>query len=116
MDLAQAVFLKYKALGCTSCLVCQKDKEYGCVIDDGARSVLLQMLESDAIVMATPFYYFGPMAQLKIIFDFLFSLYKSNHEVNIMETPLQGKVFALLAIAFEDRGFGSAARTFSINR
>src|SRR3989339_1731347 len=66
-EVIRTAFLKYKAAGCTSCRKCQKIDKYECVIDDGARPVLAKMLDADAIVFATPLYFFSASAQLKII-------------------------------------------------
>lgn len=110
----ETAFLKYKTNGCVSCRACQVSAEYGCVINDDARPVLLQMAEADVIVMATPLYFFGPSAQLKLVFDRMFSLYKWDNETGDFSTPLTGKTLVLIASAYEDTGLDVLERPFSI--
>jgi multimeric flavodoxin WrbA len=112
VTVVNAASLKFKHPGCLSCRQCQKNREYGCVIDDDAKTVLQQMLQADVIVMATPLYFFSVSAQLKIIFDRMFSLYKWDNAADTMETPLKGKTFALTASAYEDIGLSDLERPF----
>jgi multimeric flavodoxin WrbA len=64
--------------------------------------------------MATPLYFFGPSAQLKIIMDRMFSLYKWDNAAGTMQTPLQGKTFVLLASAFEGEGLDALKEPFAL--
>ncbi|MFA6281091.1 MAG: flavodoxin family protein [Candidatus Omnitrophota bacterium] len=114
IEVVSTAFLKCKSNGCTSCRMCQKNKEYGCVIDDDVRPVLRKMLEADVIVMATPLYFFGPSAQTKIVFDRMFSLYKWDNDNGTMQTPLKGKIFVLMASAFEAMGLDALEKPFSL--
>ncbi len=113
-EVIQAAFLKYKTLGCLSCRACQKLATYECVVCDEAQPVLKKMVSADIIVMATPLYFFGPSAQLKIIFDRMFSLYKWDNVAGAMATPLKGKTFVVLASAFEDIGLDALAKPFEL--
>ena len=114
VDIVQAAFLKYKFPGCTSCRMCQKSEKYECVIDDDAKIVLAKMATADVIVMATPLYFFGPSAQLKIIMDRMFSLYKWDNAAGTMKTPLQGKTLILLGSAFEEEGLDALKKPFAL--
>jgi multimeric flavodoxin WrbA len=114
VEIVNAAFLKYRSNGCISCRKCQKIKEYLCVIKDDARQVLGKMAEADAIVMATPLYFYGPSAQLKLVMDRMFSLYKWDNKAGTMKTPLKGKTFALIASAFEDVGLDNLEKPFAI--
>jgi len=114
VEIVATAFLKYKAIGCTSCRACQKSDKYECVINDEARSVLAKMADVDVIVMATPLYFFGPSAQLKIIFDRMFSLYKWDNVAGTMKTPLKGKTLVLMASAFEDKGLDALEKPFAL--
>jgi multimeric flavodoxin WrbA len=114
VEIVNAAFLKYRSNGCISCRKCQKIKEYLCVIKDEARPVLDKMAQVDAIVMATPLYFYGPSAQLKLVMDRMFSLYKWDNKAGIMKTPLKGKTFALIASAFEDVGLDNLEKPFAI--
>lgn len=72
------------------------------------------MAEVDVIVMATPLYFFAASAQLKIIFDRMFSLYKWDNAAGTMETPLKGKTFILIASAFENVGLDALEKPFAL--
>jgi multimeric flavodoxin WrbA len=50
--------------GCYACL-----KSGACKIDDDMKDIRKYILESDTIVYATPIYWFGPSAQLKLVMD-----------------------------------------------
>jgi len=113
-EVVHAAFLSYKANGCTSCRACQESDKYECVIDDEARPVLKKMADVDAIVMATPLYFFSASAQLKMIFDRMFSLYKWDNEAGTMKTPLKGKDLILIASAYEDAGLDALEKPFKI--
>ncbi len=114
VEIVNAAFLKYKANGCTSCRQCQKLKEYECVIDDDASQVLVKMTEVDVIVMATPLYFFAASAQLKIIFDRMFSLYKWDNEAGTFETALKEKTLVLIASAYEELGIDTLEKPFAL--
>jgi len=114
IEIVLTAFLKYKSNGCTSCRVCQKIKEYECIIDDSAKPVLKKMADADIIVMATPLYFFGPSAQLKLIFDRMFSLYKWDNNAGTMQTVLRGKTLVLIASAFEDVGLDALEKPFAL--
>lgn len=62
IEIVRAAFLKYKTSGCISCRSCQKSDKYECSVEDGAKPVLAKMADVDAIVFATPLYFFGPSA------------------------------------------------------
>ena len=114
IEVVRAAFLKYKTTGCASCRACQKLDKYECVIDDEVKPVLAKMPKVDVIVMATPLYFFSASAQLKLVFDRMFSLYKWDNEAGTMKTPLIGKTFVLLASAFEEEGLDALAKPFSL--
>lgn len=112
VELIHAAFLKYKFPGCTSCRACQKEEDYGCVIEDDARAVLDKMAAADVIVMATPLYFFAASAQLKVLIDRMFSLYKWDNAAGTMRTVLKGKPLVLLASAYEDVGLDALEKPF----
>ncbi len=73
-----------------------------------------KMLTADVIVMATPLYFFSASAQIKGVFDRMFSLYKWDNEAGTMKTPLKGKTFAVIASAFEGEGFAALEEPFKM--
>ncbi|MDP2920834.1 MAG: flavodoxin family protein [Candidatus Omnitrophota bacterium] len=114
VEIVQTAFLKYKSFGCTSCRACQKSEKYECAINDEARPILAKIAKVDVIVMATPLYFYGPSAQLKLVFDRMFSLYKWDNEADTMKTPLKGKTFVLIASAYEDMGLDALEKPFRL--
>lgn len=114
VEVVRAASLKCKSAGCTSCRGCQKIKEYRCVIADEVSRVLAKMADSDAIVMATPLYFFSASAQLKVVFDRMFSLYKWDNKTDTMKSVLKGKEFVLIASAYEDVGLDALAKPFAL--
>ncbi|MFA6609297.1 MAG: NAD(P)H-dependent oxidoreductase, partial [Candidatus Omnitrophota bacterium] len=93
---------------------CQKIDEYRCVIKDEATPVLARMVDADVIVVASPLYFFSASAQIKLIFDRFFSLYKWDNSAGTMKTPLKGKTLAVIASAYEDVGLDALERPFII--
>lgn len=114
VEIINTAFLKYKVNGCISCRKCQKKSVYECVINDDAKPVLAKMNKADVIVMATPLYFYGPSAQLKLVMDRMFSLFKWDNENDTMTTRLTGKTFVLIASAFENIGLKDLERPFAI--
>lgn len=114
VEVVSTAFLKYKSTGCTSCRACQRSDKYECVIDDEAKPVLAKMAQADVIVMATPLYFYGPSAQLKLVMDRMFSLYKWDNKTNTMKTPLKGKKLVLIGSAYEDIGLDILEKPFAL--
>lgn len=112
VELIHTAFLQYKFLGCTSCRSCQKQEAYECVIEDDANLALRKMATADVIVMATPLYFFAPSAQLKVLIDRMFSLYKWDNAAGTMRTVLRGKTLVLLGSAYEDVGLDALEKPF----
>ena len=114
VEIIRADLLKSKTNGCISCRACQKLKEYKCVINDDVQKVLKQMAQADTIVFATPLYFYGPSAQLKLIIDRMFSLYKWNNVTDTFDSPMPGKTLVLLLSAYEDVGLDVVEKSFKI--
>jgi len=114
IEIVHTAFLSYKTNGCTSCRRCQTIKEYECVIKDAAQTVLRKMAKADVIVFATPLYFYGPSAQLKLIVDRMFSLYKWDNTTNTFESPMKGKTMVLLLSAYENVGLEIVEKSFAL--
>lgn len=114
VEIIRAASLASPAHGCTSCRKCQKSKKYECVINDEVTAVLKKMTAADTIVFATPLYFYGPSAQLKMIIDRMFSFYKWNNAANTFESPMRGKSMVLLLSAYEDVGLDVVKESFKI--
>jgi len=114
VEIVRTANLKYKVSGCISCRKCQESEKYECCINDEAKPVLAKMAQVDVIVFATPLYFFGPSAQIKLVMDRMFSLYKWDNDAGTMKTPLKGKTLVLLASAFEDIGLDALEKPFAL--
>lgn len=74
----ETITLKGKNLHfCTGCLACQKTQK--CVIADDAPAIVNKMYASDAIVFATPIYYYEMSGQLKTLLDRANPLYTTDY-------------------------------------
>lgn len=95
-DVIDAPRLEFKHPGCVACYKCQRSPEYGCHVDDDLARAVKSLADYDAVVLATPIYWFSYPAQVKMLIDRMFSLVKfgENHE---FFSPLNGKPMALLA-------------------
>lgn len=75
---------------CSACDACQNDPEHGCIIEDDMQTLYPKLRKADAIVLASPVYWFSMSAQLKTCIDRWYAF----------ETPkgsgLRGKHFALI--------------------
>lgn len=59
------------------CIACEYCKEHGkCAVNDDTNAIINQIAESDFVVFATPVYWWGISAQLKVIIDKFYSQQK----------------------------------------
>lgn len=114
VKVVRAASLASKSNGCTSCRACQKLAKYECVINDEVKGVLKEMQKADVIVFATPLYFYGPSAQLKLIIDRMFSLYKWDNKADTFTSPMRGKTMGLILSAYEDIGLKIVEESFKL--
>lgn len=95
-DVIDVPRLSFKHPGCIACFKCQQSPEFGCHVDDELARTVALLPGYDAVVVATPVYWFGEPAQMKMFVDRLFSLIKFAPNEAIV-SPLRGKVLGLLA-------------------
>ncbi|MEA4858583.1 NAD(P)H-dependent oxidoreductase [Solidesulfovibrio sp.] len=88
--------LAYTHPGCIACFKCQQSPGYGCHVGDGLAEAVARLPGYDALVMATPVYWFSAPAQMKMLIDRMFSLIKFGPG-DAIASPLRGKVLALFA-------------------
>jgi multimeric flavodoxin WrbA len=87
---------QHKVGGCLGCYTCQKKKdEPGCVQKDDALTIFGKMMESDAIVYASPLYCWSFTSQIKPLIDRHFCLAK-GYGTPDHQSLLSGKPAALL--------------------
>ena len=99
VEIVDAAKLSYNAVGCAACMGCRESDEYRCVVDDGAAPVIARIPEQDAVVFATPVYFMGFSAQLKLIVDRMFSLGKVRDGEYVLAPGLAETRFAIVATA-----------------
>ncbi|GFK93398.1 FMN-dependent NADH-azoreductase [Fundidesulfovibrio magnetotacticus] len=88
--------LEFSHPGCIACHKCQKSPGYGCHVDDALARAVNSLPGFDALVLATPVYWFSHPAQVKAFIDRIFSLIKFAPDHSLI-SPLAGKPWALLA-------------------
>jgi multimeric flavodoxin WrbA len=98
VELKDIAHLKYKSNGGTACMACQVSEKFECVIQDEATPILNSIADYDLVVAATPVYFFGPNAQLKILMDRMFSLVKFDADGTIRSANSNQRL-ALIATA-----------------
>jgi multimeric flavodoxin WrbA len=81
---------------CTACNACRKKKTRGCVIRDAMQPLYPKIRAADAIVIASPVYWFTVSAQTKLFMDRWYALGGDNDY-----RGLRGKRFGIL-MAFAD--------------
>lgn len=87
------ISLRDKTVGfCKGCLACLKTG--GCAIHDDAVEIARRMHDADAIVFATPVYYYGMSGQMKTMLDRANPLFGSDYAFR--------DIFLLAAAAEED--------------
>ncbi|MFW9994385.1 MAG: flavodoxin family protein [Candidatus Odinarchaeota archaeon] len=65
---------------CNACNACIKHPEKGCVIDDDMQKIYTSLHSADAIVIASPVYWFNMSAQTKLVIDRLYGLVEPNRQ------------------------------------
>jgi multimeric flavodoxin WrbA len=64
---------------CDSCELCIETGEF-CAIEDDMQTLYPKLLEADAIVLASPIYWFTYSAQLKLCIDRWYGLWNNQHD------------------------------------
>ncbi|MFC1988498.1 flavodoxin family protein [Chloroflexota bacterium] len=54
---------------CDGCDICQGETETNCIIDDDMKNLYPRLREADALLIASPIYYFTVTAQTKLFMD-----------------------------------------------
>jgi len=97
---------------CQGCYACQEEGSKGCVLNDDMQDIYPKIIGADALIIASPVYWFTMSAQTKIFMDRCMALYKENIE----QSALYGKDIAI-AMTYGDKdvfssGCINALRTF----
>jgi multimeric flavodoxin WrbA len=99
---------------CDACDFCQGAADIGCVIEDDMQLLYPKLREADAVVYASPIYWFTVSAQLKMFMDRCYSLGGGSDYVG--DHALAGKRIGIVLTYGGDDPFDSGAvnaiRTF----
>ena len=112
-DFIDTAHLKYKSYGCTACMACQRSKKFKCVIKDKASKIIAKIPAYDVLIFATPLYFFGPTAQLKVFMDRMYSLYKFDLMSGKIRFNHRHMTFVLVSTAGSDM-FTALKQTFEM--
>ena len=116
VDRIDVARLHYRNNGCIACMACQKSDKFECAIQDDATPILKKIPDYDVLVLATPIYFFGPNAQLKLILDRMFCHVKINPETGEprFTADRSAQILALVATSGGelDGGLGLTDQTF----
>ncbi|MBA3011361.1 MAG: flavodoxin family protein [Proteobacteria bacterium] len=78
----ESIYLNSKNLnGCLGCAKCKEHPdEVGCIQTDDIPDILGKMVSAQAVVFASPLYFWGVTSQLKAFIDRTYSLYTNYHQ------------------------------------
>ena len=95
---------------CDACDACHSEPYRGCIVDDDIQILYPKLLDADAIVIASPVYWFTVSAQTKLFMDRCYALVDKDGYA------LRGKKFAIVMTYGDTDPFESGAvnafRTF----
>ncbi len=75
---------------CLGCDGCRKAKATGCVRKDDMRTLYAELRSTDAVLIASPVYWFTMSAQIKLFMDRLYAFGAENYR------PLKGKRIGII--------------------
>ena len=102
----ERIYLNNKSIkGCLGCAKCRENPdEIACVQKDDAIDIMEQMISSEAVLFASPIYFWGFSAQIKALIDRSYSLVTNYHKPG-HTSLMEGKRIGLLvtgADAYKD--------------
>lgn len=95
---------------CTACEGCHQPESTGCVIEDDMQKIYPKMAAADALVFASPIYWFTMSAQLKVAVDRCYALI--GEKGHALKGKRIGLAFAYGAPDPFDSGCVNAIRAF----
>jgi multimeric flavodoxin WrbA len=106
----ERIYLNNKSIGgCLGCAKCRENPaEIACVQNDDATEIFKQMIASEAILFASPIYFWGFSAQIKTLIDRGYALVSNYHKPD-HTSLLEGKRLGLLvtgADSYEENAEG----------
>ena len=106
----ERIYLNNKSIkGCLGCAKCRENPdEIACVQKDDTIDILEKMISSKVVLLASPIYFWGFSAQIKVLIDRCYSLVTNYHKPG-HTSLMQGKHIGLLvtgADAYEENAEG----------
>jgi multimeric flavodoxin WrbA len=92
---------------CDACDMCRGDADADCIIDDDMQLLYPKLREADALVYASPIYWFTVTAQLKLFMDRCYALGSDSGEAH--DHALAGKRIGVVLTYGGDDPFDSGA-------
>jgi len=102
---------------CTACDICQESLHKDCIIEDDMKEIYPQLRGADAIVYASPIYWFNISAQTKLFIDRCYALTclgtmpgeDGGDPIYTVETDLAGKKIGIILTYGDKDPFASGA-------
>lgn len=97
---------------CTACDACREERDKDCVIDDDMETLYLKLRQADALVIASPIYWFTVSAQTKLFMDRWYALGGPGEEYAAFAGKRIGIVLTYADVDPFASGAVNALRTF----
>jgi multimeric flavodoxin WrbA len=97
---------------CNACEACHKPGATGCVIPDDMRTVYPDLQKADAILFASPVYWFSVSAQMKLAFDRCYALLDAEKGTHFFKGKKIGVILTYGAPDVFSSGGVNALRMF----
>lgn len=97
---------------CTACDACREERDRDCVIDDDMETLYAKLRQADALVIASPIYWFTVSAQTKLFMDRWYALGGPGEEYAAFAGKRIGIVLTYADVDPFASGAVNALRTF----
>ncbi len=106
VEVVDAVALHPKVAGCSACMSCQRSPGFACVLGDDVAELVGRMPGYDVVVYASPIYFMGFSAQVKIVLDRMHCLIKFDPDTGAFTDGMPNTRTAWILTAGGDGGEG----------
>ncbi len=80
IEVVDVASLESRVPGCIACMGCQRHSGFRCMVDDEVQKLLQRIPDFNVVVIATPIYFYGPNAQIKLVLDRWYSMTKPDED------------------------------------
>lgn len=88
---------------CLACDACRKKENEFCIVNDDMKPLYRKIIESDAVLLASPVYWFAVSAQMKLFIDRFYGFHTDQNGI------LKGKKFGIILSYGDVDPFGAGA-------